>query len=165
MYGQTGSLCGLRYHNAKRDSQQYHVVDWSSHKQRRVCHSAYGAEILACTTAEDRGFALKQGLVDLFPHLPCIHQLRTDSKALFDTITTLHECREYRLRQTVQQIRDSFETKELNQIRWIQGHANVADALTKYNPVMHRLMNDVYSSGLLLLPNHHCHEVDSATWT
>lgn len=86
MYGQTGIFCGIRYHTAKHDARQYHIIDWSSHKQRRMCYSAYGAEILACTTAKDPGFALKQSIMDLFPTLMCTHQLQTGSKALFGII-------------------------------------------------------------------------------
>lgn len=39
------------------------------------------------------------------------HVIIVDSKSLYDTITTLHENRDYRLRQTVQRKRDSFESK------------------------------------------------------
>lgn len=165
VYGQSGVTCGIRYRQKTGDARIFHIVDWTSHKQKRVCYSAYGAEILACTAADDRGLALKQGIMDIFPATSCIHHIRTDSKALFDTITTLHECREYRLRQTVQQIRDSFESRELNEIRWIQSHANIADALTKHNPEMHRLLNRVATSGTLVLPNHLSQELDSTTWT
>lgn len=32
-----------------------HAVDWISSKQMRISRSSYGAEILSCTDAEDRG--------------------------------------------------------------------------------------------------------------
>lgn len=165
VYGQTGGIAGIRYIKPGDDARIIHFIDWTSHKQRRVCYSSYGAEIIAICTAEDRGFALKQALAALFPNLQCTHQIRTDSKALFDTVTTLHDGKKYRLRQTVQQIRDAFESRELNQIRWIQKHANIADALTKYNAEMHKLLNRATTTGFLDLPNHLSHKVDSSTWT
>lgn len=165
VYCQSGVISGVRYRSDQSDAQQLHVIYWTSYKQKRVYYSAYGAEILACTTAEDRGYAVKVGIEDLFPNMTCVHHIRTDSKALFDTITSLQEFRVYRLPQTVQQLRDAFESRKLNEIRWIQSHENIADALTKNNPDMHKLLNEVTTSGLLCLPNHHSQELHSATWT
>jgi len=83
---------------------------------------------------------------------------------LYDTITTLHEGRDYRLRQTVQRIRDSFESEDLNALRWIQGKVNLADALTKRNPQTHRMLNRVARNGLLDLPPHMSLQLNSGTW-
>lgn len=164
-YGQTGFLTGIRLCMANEDSTIYHVIDWSSTRQKRVSYSSYGAEILACTEADDRGFYMKQTLTSLYPQKAFEHILNVDSKGLFDTITTLHDGKEYRLRQTVQRIRDSFEAKELNVLRWIQGHVNIADALTKRNTTMHRLLNKILSTGRLVLPNHRSFELNSDVWT
>lgn len=38
------------------------------------------------------------------------------------------------LRQTVQRIRDSFKSEELDVLKWIQGFANIADRMIKHNP-------------------------------
>lgn len=57
-------------------------------------------------------------------------------KGLHDTITTLHEPKEYHLRKTVSRLCDSYEAGELDAIRWIEGKYNIADALTKHNPVL-----------------------------
>lgn len=92
------------------------------------------------------------------------HEMIVDSKSLYDTITTLHEGKEYRLRQTVQRIRDSFESHNLNKIRWVQTHANISDALTKRNPRMHRVLNNIFVDGTLQLPAHDSFEVDSISW-
>ena len=163
-YGQTGLIVGLRYLVKGRTDAIYHVVDWASRKQRRVCHSSYGAEILACADADDRGYNLKMAMASLFPAKTFRHILHVDSKGLYDTITTLHEGRDYRLRQTVQRIRDSFEAGEVNIIRWIQGKANIADALTKRTPSSYRMLNRITSSGILQLPAHKSFEVNTETW-
>ena len=92
------------------------------------------------------------------------HVLLVDSKGLYDTITTLHEGKEYRLLQTVQRRRDSFESRDMDVLRWIPGSVNISDALTKRNPTSHRLMNRICSSGILELPHHRSLELDSSEW-
>lgn len=164
-YGQTGIIIGLEY-ESENDEKVYHIVDWASVKQKRVSYSSYGAEILACTEADDRGFNIKMAIQSLTTdntHVP--HVLSIDSKGLYDTITTLHEGREYRLRQTVQRIRDSFESGELDTLRWVQGIVNIADALTKRNTTMHRMLNRIAVNGKLELPTHKSFELHSKEWT
>lgn len=163
-YGQTGIITGLEF-LSRNDERIYHLVDWASSKQRRVSYSSYGAEILACTEADDRGYNLKMAIRSLsLDGLNIPHVLNVDSKGLYDTITTLHEGREYRLRQTVQRIRDSFEAGDLDTLRWVQGAVNIADALTKRNPQMHRLLNRIASTGILKLPVHRSFEHNSDEW-
>jgi len=91
------------------------------------------------------------------------HHLHVDSKALFDTVTTLHEGTDYRLRQTVQRIRDSFECGDLDVLCWIPGNANIADALTKRNTVLYRLLNKIAITGVYPRLAQH-YQLDSLTW-
>lgn len=161
-YGQTGVIIGLR--TTSTQDNAFHMIDWISHKQRRISHSAYGAEILACADGDDRGYHIKNCVSELIPDKTVTHTLHVDSRGLFDTITTLHNGREYRLRQTVQRIRDSFEAKETDVVRWIQRKANLADALTKWSPEMNRTLTDVITSGRLLLPEHEHKEHSAANW-
>lgn len=86
--------------------------------------------------------------------------LMVDSKGVVDTITTLHDGREYRLRQTVQQLRDSFAYGDLNKLRWVPSKANIADALTKFNPNAHYILQYIAISGELVLPDHQSIELD-----
>lgn len=53
----------------------------------------------------------------IFPDHMFTHELNVYSKILYDTVSTLHEVRDYRLVRKVQLIRDSFESQELNSIR------------------------------------------------
>ena len=147
-YGQTGVICGIRT-TMNEGSEQYYVIDWVSTKQKRISHSSYGAEILACAEADDRGYYIKTGMRSLFPKTGIRSEIVVDSKGLFDTISTLHEGREYRLRQTVQRIRDSFESKEVDVIRWIPGIRNVADSLTKRNVKLWNDLNGICATGIL----------------
>lgn len=50
----------------------------------------------------------------------------------------------------MQRIRDSFESKELNVLRWIPGKYNCTDALTKWNPRMVEELHDAYVTELII---------------
>jgi hypothetical protein len=148
-YGQSGYLAGLQLTGSTPDSSILHTLDWSSSKQRRVSFSSIGSEILAAASAADRGFALTESIRALFPHAstPLYFELRVDAKGLYDTITTLHESKDYRLRPTVARLRDSFGAEEIRVLRWIPGPQNLADCLTKGIYVMFRLLNQVMLAG------------------
>lgn len=76
------------------------------------------------------------------------HKLLIDSKALFETLTTLLQADDYRLRKTVARIRASLESKELNVVRSIAGVVNYADVLTKRNSPLSKKPNDMLASGV-----------------
>lgn len=92
------------------DAKMFHMLDLTSSKQRRVSQSFYIAEILACSEADDRGFSLKQAVRSITRNDSIAHILHVYSRRLFDTISTLHDGKEYLLSQTVQWIRDRFES-------------------------------------------------------
>lgn len=163
-YGQTGFFTGLLAQSGVNGKNIFHIIDWTSHKQQRVSHSAYGAEIIAASASDDRGYYYKMAINALFPNSQIKHELNVDSKGLWDTITTLHEGREYRLRQTVQRIRNSFESKELNVVRWIPGRDTLSDALKKRNPTMWKRLNDLCSGGVMAMELCSKHTVDKDTW-
>ena len=162
-YGQTGLITGLRM-KRKNGVDLFHAIDWSSSKQKRVSYSPYGAEVLACAEGDDRGFYLKAGLSHVFEKTKIRNELTTDSLCLFDTITTLHESKDYRLRPTVQRMRNSFDSRELDFMRWIPGTQNPADALTKRNANTWILLNKILATGVLCTQIECGFAVDSAVW-
>lgn len=115
VYGQTGVIKGIAVNN-EHGFPNFYPIDWASAKQRRVTHSSYGAEILACAEGDDRGYNLKSILESVGKEWCMDHEMVVDSKSLYDTISKLHEGKDYRLRQTVQSIRDSFEAHNLNKL-------------------------------------------------
>lgn len=163
-YGQTGTFSSLRILKNTNGSTIFHPVDWTSHKQHGASYSSYGVEPPAAATAEDRGFYFKDTLNRLFPHILTKHELFIDSECLFDTITTLHESTEYRLRPPVQRIRNSFETNELERMRWISGTINIADAVTKKSTTLFITLNNICSSGYLEMDFEAGYSIDSAAW-
>lgn len=164
VYGQTGIICGLRIVSRAPKEELFHPLVWSSHKQRRVSYSSFGAEILAAAAADDRGYEVKRSIFSIFPESPLRHEIMVDSKALFETITTLHQGDDYRLRGTVARMRDLFESQELNSLRWIPGIMNVADALTKRNLKTSALLNQLLADGRWCVDISDSAYLDSETW-
>jgi hypothetical protein len=60
--------------------------------------------------------------------------LCTDSYSLYDCMTKLGTTNEKRLMIDIIGLRQSYERREIHEIRWIDGGSNPADALTKERP-------------------------------
>lgn len=99
IYGRTGIICGMLAEDMGGEEHVFHVLTWSSHKQRRVSYSSFGSEILAAADADDRGYDLKLSYDAIFTRNKMRHEIFVDSRGLLDTITTVHEPREYRLKR------------------------------------------------------------------
>ncbi|KAH8164221.1 hypothetical protein CIB48_g4044 [Xylaria polymorpha] len=66
------------------------------------------------------------------PDVPVI--MCTDSYSLYEAITKLGTTAEKRLMIDIMALRESYERKEIHEIRWIHGDGNPADAMTKTSP-------------------------------
>jgi hypothetical protein len=66
------------------------------------------------------------------PNIPTI--VCTDSLSLYECMIKLGTTREKRLMIDIMAIRQSYERRELSEVRWINGDSNPADAMTKANP-------------------------------
>lgn len=108
--------------------------------------------MLDCTDADDCNFYVKHAVLHQLTQKSRLHIVAVESKQIFDTITTLHEGCDYRPRPTVQFIRDSFESKDTDTLKWIARRTNIADTLTKDILVMQRLLNQLTTAGILVLP-------------
>lgn len=147
-YGQTGFISGI--HFTSESGPIFHPLDWLSAKQHRVSFSSIGAEIIAAATSADRSALMSQSISEVLGNarkLPLV--LTVDSHGLYSTITTLHEGADYRLRPVIARLRDSFECGEISTMQWIPGKHNVADALTKRNTWMYRILNEALRTGTL----------------
>ncbi|KAA8492079.1 Copia protein [Porphyridium purpureum] len=102
---------------------------WTSKKTRRIVRSVLGAEVLALSDALDAGLYVKALLHSLKQQVE-LH-LFTDSKCIFDSVTTSRVTTEKRLALDLAVIREAFQRQEIARICWIRGEDNLADALTK----------------------------------
>ena len=58
----------------------------------------------------------------------------TDSYSLYDCVTKLGTTAEKRLIIDIIGLRQSYERREITEVRWIDGNCNPADAMTKEKP-------------------------------
>lgn len=168
-YGQSGYTGGF-FIELSSGCSIHHIIDWHSGKQKRVSFSSGGSEIIAAADATDRaGYMHELYATLLGPDVDLQLSLLVDSRGLHDTITTLHEPSDYRLRPTVARIRDSFESKEkgeLTGLGLIPGPLNVSDCLTKCNRTMWAQLQKMFSSGSISLEQLDAiRYVDSGHWT
>lgn len=113
------------------------IIHWSSVKCRRVTRSVLASELYAMVGGIDIGSVIsstlqlitKQLKLKDIPVIVC-----TDSYSLFECMVKLGTTKEKRLMIDIMSIRQSYEARELTEIRWVNGDDNPADAMTKSNP-------------------------------
>jgi hypothetical protein len=66
------------------------------------------------------------------PPIPMI--VCTDSYSLYECLVKLGTTKEKRLMIDIMALRQSYERREVHEVRWINGNDNLADAFTKGNP-------------------------------
>lgn len=109
--------------------------------------SSFRADILTVADANDWEYYLKLSYDSIFIKSKMRHHRFVDSRGFFDTIITVNDPWEYRLKITVAKIRESFESGESKGVNWIHGRRNLADALTKWDAEASKCSNEVLNSG------------------
>jgi len=109
------------------------IIHWSSIKCKRVTRSVLAAELYGMAHGFDIGAAIKATIEKILQiSLPLI--LCTDSKSLYDCLVKLGTTREKRLMVDLMCLRQSYERREIAEVKWIDGNSNPADAMTKSKP-------------------------------
>ena len=110
------------------------LMHWSSTKCKRVLRSVLASEVYAMVHDVDMGIAIgstvnmitaKREIVNI-PIIVC-----TDSFSLYECLMKLGTTKEKRLMIGIMSLRQSYEQRELFEIRWIHDQDNPADAMTK----------------------------------
>jgi hypothetical protein len=113
------------------------IIHSSSTKCKRVTRAVLASELYAMVAGVDMLISLG-GTVNMvtdklgLPRLPTV--VCTDSLSLYECIVKLGTTKEKRLMIDIMAIRQSYERRELTEIRWIDGTRNPADAMTKATP-------------------------------
>ncbi|KAM4067353.1 transposase [Hirsutella rhossiliensis] len=109
------------------------VLHWSSTKSKRVTRSVLASEIYGMVQGFDMAIVIATTLqaivkqLDL-PPTPLI--VCTDSYSLYECLVKLGTTKEKRLMIDIMALRQSYEQREMAEIRWINGDDNPADAMT-----------------------------------
>ena len=112
------------------------IIHWSSIKCKRVTGSVLASELYAIVHGFDIGAAIRSTIKAILQlaQLPLI--LCTDSKSLYECLVKLGTLREKRLMVDLMCLRQSYERREITEVKWISGDSNPADAMTKSKPCM-----------------------------
>ncbi|KAF2741624.1 hypothetical protein M011DRAFT_497953 [Sporormia fimetaria CBS 119925] len=113
------------------------VIHYSSTKCKRVTRSALASEIYGMVNGFDMGIAIATTLKMIVERLglaeiPLI--ICTDSYSLYECRVKLGTTKEKRLMIDIMALRQSYERREITEIRWINGEDIPADAFTKASP-------------------------------
>ncbi|CCU78396.1 (conserved with many other fungi) [Blumeria hordei DH14] len=110
------------------------IIHWSSTKSKRVTRSVLSSELYGMVAGMDMAYSinstitmiLKQLELSALPIIVC-----TDSYSLYECLVKLGTTKEKRLMIDIMALRQSYERREMQEIRWINGNDNPADAMTK----------------------------------
>ena len=111
------------------------ILHWSSVKCKRITRSVLASELYAMAHGFDTGSAIKGTIERILKRgvpLPLI--VCTDSRSLYDCLVKLGTTHEKRLMIDLMCLRQSYERREIAEIKWIDGDSNPADAMTKTKP-------------------------------
>ncbi|KAL2277541.1 hypothetical protein FJTKL_15374 [Diaporthe vaccinii] len=100
------------------------IVHWSSTKCKRVTRSVLASEIYGMVNGFDMGVVLATTVRQVttcleMPTVPLI--ICTDSYSLYECLVKLGTTKEKRLMIDVMALRQSYERREIHEIRWIDG--------------------------------------------
>jgi hypothetical protein len=113
------------------------IVHWNSIKCKRVTRSVLASELYGMVTGFDNTIAISTTLQQVvqtlgIPQVPVV--VCSDSKSLYDCLVKLGTTNEKRLMIDIMSLRESYEKREITEVRWISGKDNPADACTKRSP-------------------------------
>ncbi len=109
------------------------IIHQSSIKCKRVTRSVLASELYALAYGFDIRAAIKSTIEKIL-HTTLLLVLYTDSKSLYDCLVKLGTTQEKRLMVDLMCLRQSYERREIAEIKWINGNSNPADAMTKSKP-------------------------------
>lgn len=141
---------GTTAHQPRDSSQSFaltgNILHWTSMKCKRVTRSVLASEIYGLVAGYDAGFVIASVLTTInsrlrLPPPPVV--VCTDSYSLYECLVKMGSTTEKRLMIDLLALRQSYERREIDEVRWIDGRDNPADALTKSaaNDALKRLVD------------------------
>jgi hypothetical protein len=106
------------------------LIHWSSIKCKRITRNVLTIELYVMINDFDVETIIKS-IIDRMLHIYLSLILLTDSKFLYDCLVKLDTIAEKKLMIDLMYLRQSYERREIAEIRWIDENINLADAMTK----------------------------------
>lgn len=130
-------MIGNEVDNIDRFSVTGNIIDYRSVKAQRVTRSTLASEVYGMTAGVDVAYTIGTTLKLITKQLALGDTqivVLTDSYSLYECLVKLGSTKEKRLMIDIMAIRQSYERRELQEVRWIHGDDNPADAMTKAKP-------------------------------
>ena len=99
------------------------ILHWSSIKCKRVTRSVLASELYAMTHGFDISACLKL-TIERILGFPVPLTVCTDLKSVYDYLVKLGTTQEKRLMVDLMCLRQSYERREIAEIKWIDGNSN-----------------------------------------
>jgi hypothetical protein len=106
------------------------LIHWSSIKCKRITRSVLAVELYAMINDFDVEAVIKS-IIERMLHISLSLMLLTNFRSLFDCLIKLDTTAEKRLMIDLMCLRQSYERRQIAEIRWIDENINFADAMTK----------------------------------
>ena len=109
------------------------IIHWSFVKYKRVTRSVLAAELYEMVHEFDLNAVIKGTFTKIMQtDIPLV--LCTDSKSLYECLVKFGITQEKRLMIDVMSLRQSYERREVIEVKWIHGQNNSANSMTKIKP-------------------------------
>jgi hypothetical protein len=112
------------------DDVHINLIHWSLIKCKRVIRSVLTVELYVMINDFDVEAIIKS-IIERMLHIFLSLILLTNSKSLYDCLVKLDTIAEKKLMIDLMCLRQSYERREIAEIRWIDENINSADAMTK----------------------------------
>jgi len=126
-------------------------IDWKSRKIKRIVRSTLAAEALSLGDGLDTGMFIKDMLLEVLgssiASVPIIAIV--DNKSVEVNLRSTSSVEDKRLRRDLSLIKQMIERKEVEAVQWVEGHYQLADALTKKGVNPAKLLK-VFQSGQIV---------------
>jgi hypothetical protein len=113
------------------------IIHWSLIKCKRVTQSVLASELYGIAHGFDIGAIIKSTLEKILQIETLSLLLYTDSKSLYGCLVKLGTTQEKRLMVNLMCLRQSYERREITEIKWIDEDNNPANAITKSSHAKH----------------------------
>ena len=138
------------------------IVHYRTCKCKRVTRSVLASELYAMVLGFDQSYVIKQTIESFLGRKIPLHVF-TDSKSLFDSLTSLNTTTEKRLLIDLSLLRECYERNEIAEVFWIPGDQNPADGLTKKNAC--KALENLMSTNKVDISPKAWIERDSPSWS
>src|SRR6266536_5974551 len=112
------------------------ILHWSLIKCKRVTRSVLALELYRIAHGFDVGATIKSTIEKILRIDTLLLILYTDSKSLYNCLVKLGTTQEKQLIVDLICLQQSYERREIIEIKWIHGGTNPADTITKSKPCL-----------------------------